>query len=398
MSTHEYGFATKTIHGPHQTPHAEGAVSAPIFQTSTFAFDHCQQGGRRFAGEEAGYIYSRLSNPTTTELEDRLAQLENAEASIFVASGMGAVSAAIWTICKAGDHIIADKALYGCTFTYLSAGIARYGVEVSFVDTSHIEEVQEALRKNTVLVYLETPANPHLKVVDLEAVATAVHSYKESIKVICDNTFATPYNQRPLDLGCDVVLHSATKYLNGHGDVIAGCVASTAEFISQVRMVGVKDMTGSVLGPFEAWLTLRGLKTMELRMQRHNQSAAIIAQWLEDNSHVARCYYPGLASHPGHEIAIKQMPRGFGGVISFELKGGKEAGMLFVNHLKLATIAVSLGNTETMVEHPASMTHSVYPPEELQKAGISDGLIRLAIGLENVEDILLDLEQAFAFL
>ncbi|MGE4214174.1 MAG: methionine gamma-lyase [Anaerotignaceae bacterium] len=389
------GFGTKAIHAGNVKDKVYGALTMPIYQTSTFFFDSCEQGGKRFAGEEAGYIYSRLGNPTSSVLENKVAALEGGEAAAATASGMGAISSTLWTIAAAGKHIIADSTLYGCTFALLAHGLPRYGVEVTFVNTSNIDEIKAALKENTVAVYLETPANPNLKIADIELIAKTTHEYNKDIKVVCDNTFATPYLQNPLALGADVIVHSATKYLNGHGDVIAGFVIGSAEFIGQVKMFGIKDMTGSVLGPQEAFLILRGLKTLEVRMKQHCANANAIARYLESNPKVEKVYFPGLESHPNHEIAKKQM-RDFGGMISFEVKGGKEAGMKLVNALELCTIAVSLGDAETLIEHPASMTHSTYSAKDLADAGIAEGLVRISTGLENVEDIIADLEQGFA--
>lgn len=387
------GFGTKAIHAGNIEKETFGALSTPIYQSSTYYFDSCEQGGRRFAGEEAGFIYSRLGNPTSSVLEAKVAALEGGEAALATASGMGAISSTLWTIAKAGAHIIADGTLYGCTFALLNHGLTRYGVEVDFIDTANLDEVKAHLKENTVAVYLETPANPNLKVSDIAAIAEIAHGYNKDIKVVCDNTFATPYLQRPLELGADVVVHSATKYLNGHGDVIAGFVVGSADFIGEVRMFGLKDMTGAVLDPFAAFLILRGLKSFEVRMKRHCENARAIAEMLDKHDKIEKVYYPGLASFPNHEVAAKQMAD-FGAMISFEVKGGKDAGMKFVNALKLCTIAVSLGDAETLVEHPASMTHSTYSPEELKDAGIPEGLVRLSVGLENAEDIIDDLAQA----
>ncbi len=389
------GFGTKAIHGGKMKDTQYGALTMPIYQTSTFEFDCCEQGGRRFAGEEKGYIYTRLGNPSISAVENKVALLEGGEACAAASSGMGAVSACLWSIAGAGKHILADETLYGCTFALLNHGMTRYGVEVTFVDTSDLEQVKANLKENTVCVYLETPANPNLKISDIQAVAELAHAYNPAIQVVCDNTFASPYLQRPLELGADVVIHSATKYLNGHGDVIAGFVVGTEVFINEVKMFGLKDMTGATLGPFEAFLIMRGLKTMEIRMERHCANAKKVAEYLVKQEKVERVYYPGLETHPGYEIAKKQM-QDFGAMISFEVKGGKEGGMKFVNSLSMIPIAVSLGDAETLVQHPASMTHSVYTEEELKAAGISAGLIRLSVGLENAEDIIADLEQGFS--
>ena len=395
MMNPNVGLGTKAIHAGNVKDAQYGALTTPIYQTSTFVFDSCEQGGRRFAGAEAGYIYTRLGNPTVSVLENKVAALEGGEACVAAASGMGAISSTLWTIAGAGKHIVADGTLYGCTFALLNHGMSRYGVEVSFVDTSDLAAVKAALKENTCAVYLETPANPNLKIADIAAVAEAAHSYNPAIKVVCDNTFASPALQNPLALGADVVVHSATKYLNGHGDVIAGFVVGKADFIGEVRMFGLKDMTGAVMDPFAAYLILRGLKTLEIRMERHCANAKAIAEFLDQHPAVEKVYYPGLKNHEGHDIAARQM-KDFGGMLSFEVKGGRAAGTKLVNSLHLITVAVSLGDAETLIEHPASMTHSTYTEEELAASGIPAGLIRLSAGLENAEDIIADLEQALA--
>lgn len=389
MENKKAGFGTVSIHGG-SCKNPYGTLAVPIFQTSTFVFDSAEQGGKRFALEEPGYIYSRLGNPTTTVLEEKIAQLESGEAAVATSSGMGAISSVMWTILKAGDHIISDKTLYGCTFAFFSHGLSRFGIEVSFVDTADGEAVKKAMKPNTRAVYLETPANPNLKIVDIKAIAEIAHTNPNTL-VVVDNTFSTPYCQRPLELGADIVVHSATKYLNGHGDVIAGMVISRKDLVDQIRLVGIKDMTGSVLGPMEAYLIIRGMKTLEVRMRKHCENALKVAEFLEAHDKVAEVYFPGLKSHPGHEIAAKQMDA-FGGIMSFELKGGFEAGKILLNNLKLCSLAVSLGDTETLIQHPASMTHSPYTKEERMEAGITDGLVRLSVGLENIEDIIADLE------
>ena len=385
------GFGTQTIHAGHHKDPVSGALTTPIFQTSTFVFDSAEQGGRRFALEEPGYIYSRLGNPTLTQLEEKLAVLEGAEAAMATASGMGAISSALWTALKAGDHIVADETLYGCTYALLSHGMTRFGVEVTFVDASNPENIRKAIKENTRVVYLETPANPNLKIVDIKAIAEVAHE-KEGCIVMVDNTFCTPYLQKPIGLGADVVLHSATKYLNGHGDVIAGFVVGNAEFLTQVRLFGVKDMTGAVLSPFDAYLIIRGLKTLEVRMDRHCENAMKVAKFLNEHPAVEKVYFPGLESHPQFELAKKQMKKP-GAMIAFEVKGGVEAGKKLLNGLDICVLAVSLGDAETLIQHPASMTHSPYTREERLAAGISDGLVRLSVGLETVEDIIADLKQ-----
>ena len=390
MEMKKLGLGTTAIHAG-TLKNLYGTLAMPIYQTSTFIFDSAEQGGRRFALEEAGYIYTRLGNPTTTVLENKIAALEEGEAGIAMSSGMGAISSTLWTVLKAGDHVVTDKTLYGCTFALMNHGLTKFGVEVTFVDTSNLDEVKKAMKENTRVVYLETPANPNLKIVDLEGVCKVAHTNPNTL-VIVDNTFATPYMQKPLKLGVDVVVHSATKYLNGHGDVIAGLVVTNKELADQIRFVGLKDMTGAVLGPQEAYYIIRGLKTFEIRMERHCKNARAIADFLNKHPKVEKVYYPGLETHPGYEIAKKQM-KDFGAMISFELKGGFEAGKTLLNNLSLCSLAVSLGDTETLIQHPASMTHSPYTKEEREVAGITDGLVRLSVGLENVEDIIADLEQ-----
>ena len=389
MEMKKLGLGTTAIHAG-TLKNLYGTLAMPIYQTSTFIFDSAEQGGRRFALEEAGYIYTRLGNPTTTVLENKIAALEEGEAGIAMSSGMGAISSTLWTVLKAGDHVVTDKTLYGCTFALMNHGLTKFGVEVTFVDTSNLDEVKKAMKENTRVVYLETPANPNLKIVDLEGVCKVAHTNPNTL-VIVDNTFATPYMQKPLKLGVDIVVHSATKYLNGHGDVIAGLVVTKQELADQIRFVGLKDMTGAVLGPQEAYYIIRGLKTFEIRMERHCKNARTIVDFLNKHPKVEKVYYPGLETHPGYEIAKKQM-KDFGAMISFELKGGFEAGKTLLNNLKLCSLAVSLGDTETLIQHPASMTHSPYTKEEREVAGITDGLVRLSVGLENVEDIIADLE------
>lgn len=387
------GFDTLAIHGGHVGDKQFGSLATPIYQTSTFIFDSAEQGGKRFAGEENGYIYSRLGNPTCSEAEEKLALLDGGEAAVATASGMGAISAAFWTALKAGDHVVASDTLYGCTFALLNHGLTRFGIEVTFVDATNMECVKKALKPNTKVVYLETPANPTLKVNDIRKISTVAHENNKDCLVFVDNTFCTPYIQKPLELGADVVVYSATKYLNGHGDVIAGFAVGKKEFIDQVKFFGLKDMTGAVLSPFNAYLIIRGMKTLPIRMEKHCENAMKVAKFLEAHPAVSKVYYPGLKSSEYHDLAKAQMKLP-GAMISFELKGGVAEGALVMNTLKLATLAVSLGDAETLIEHPASMTHSPYTPEERQAANISDGLVRLSVGLENAEDIIDDLKEA----
>ena len=386
-------FSTDALHGSSMKD-AYGALVTPIYNSSTFIFDSTAQGAARFALEEAGYIYGRIGNPTCAALEETMAKLEGGEAALVTASGMGAITATIWTCISAGEEIVADKTLYGCTFEFFEHHLSRFGVKVHFIEMTDEAQLHAALNEKTRIVYLETPANPNLKITDIEKTAQIAHAYNPAIRVICDNTFCSPYLQKPLSLGADLVVHSATKYLNGHGDLLAGVVVGDLETITQIRLVGIKDMTGAVLAPNEAYLFHRGVQTLPVRMERHCASAMKIARYLESNDKVEAVFYPGLESHPGHEIAKKQM-RAFGGMVSFIVKGGREKAAIVADSVKVATLAVSLGATQTLIEHPASMTHSPYSEEELEAAGIPAGLIRFSVGLEDPDDLIRDLQQAF---
>jgi methionine-gamma-lyase len=360
--------------------------------TSTFVFPDTATGSALFARETEGHIYSRISNPTLALLESRIANLEGAEAGLATASGMGAISATLWTLVKPGDEIITDKTLYGCTFAFMRDGLSRFGVKVTHVDLRDPANLREAISEQTRIVYFETPANPNMRLVDIAAVS-AIAKQAGALTVV-DNTYASPLLTRPIELGADFVLHSATKYLGGHGDLVAGVVCGPADLIHEIRMIGVKDMTGSVMAPLTAMLVMRGLKTLQLRMARHCESGLTVAEWLGSHPAVSEVHYPGLPSHPQHELARQQMSA-FGGMIAFELKGGFGAGTAMMDRLTLIQRAVSLGDAESLIQHPASMTHSTYSQEERLEHGISDGLVRLSVGLEDVEDILADLDAAF---
>lgn len=392
MSDHHHqGFSTRAIHFGYCPLSNEGALTPPLHLTSTFAFDTAEQGGSRFSGEAPGYIYSRISNPTVALLEQRMAALEQAEAAVAMASGMGAITSVMWSFLKAGDEIITDKTLYGCTFAFMRDGLTRFGIKVTHIDLTNPLALENAISNRTRLVYFETPANPNMRLVDIAAISAIAR--KAGVRTIVDNTYATPVQTRPLTLGADIVVHSATKYLGGHGDLVAGIALGSAEDMAEVRMVGVKDMTGSVMAPFNAMLVLRGLKTLQLRVERHAQSAQTVAQMLEDHPAVQKVHYPGLDSFPQHALAKQQMS-GFGGMIALELKGGYRAGINMMNRLSLIRRAVSLGDAETLIQHPASMTHSTYTPKERAAHGICEGLVRLSVGLETVDDITDDLHQA----
>lgn len=387
------GFSTRAIHHAYDPRDNEGALTPPLHLTSTFVFDTAEIGGEIFAGERSGHFYSRISNPTCDILEQRMADLEGAEAGLALASGMGAITATLWTLLSAGDEVIVDKTLYGCTFAFMQHGLTRFGVTITHVDMTDPENLRRAISEKTRVVYFETPANPNMRLVDIEAIAKIAKGSRAT--VVVDNTYATPYLTRPIEHGADIVLHSATKYLGGHGDVVAGIVVGSVEQVTQIRLVGMKDMTGAVMAPFNAMLILRGLKTLALRVERHCASALVIARWLEAQPTVTAVHYPGLESFGQHDLALRQMDQP-GGMIAFELDGGIAAGRAMMNRLKMIQRAVSLGDTETLIQHPASMTHSTYTPEERAEHGISDGLIRLSVGLEDVADIQADLAQAMS--
>ncbi len=386
-----HGFSTRAIHTGHDPQQHQGALNPPVYLNSTYAFESTEQGQKRFSGEESGYVYSRVGNPTETVLEEKLADLEGGEAALAVASGMGAITSLFWSFVEPGDEIVADKTLYGCTFAFLTEGISKFGVELRFADFTQPDELQQALSSKTRFVFFETPANPNMRIIDVAMVCDMAH--KIGARVVVDNTYCTPYLQRPIELGADFVVHSLTKYLSGHGDLIAGAIIGPREEIQHIHFYGVKEMTGAVISPFDAYLTIRGLKTLEIRMERHCRSAQILAEAIERHPAVKQTYYPGLESHSQHQLAKRQMS-GFGGMIAFELNGGYAAGIRFMDSLKLAMRAVSLGDAETLVQHPASMTHITYPPEERLKHGISEGLIRISVGLENLDDLMEDVQQS----
>ncbi|MDQ2070480.1 methionine gamma-lyase [Natronospira bacteriovora] len=386
------GFATRAIHYGYDPLEEQGALTPPMHVTSTFAFDSAEQGAARFAGEEAGHFYSRISNPTVELLEKRMAALEGAEAALGFASGMGAITALMWSFLRPGDEMIADTTLYGCTHAFFNHGLTEFGIKVRHVDLSDPANLEAAISDKTRMVYFETPANPTMDLVDIEAVSKIAK--KHGARVAVDNTYATPVNTRPIELGADFVAHSATKYLGGHGDLVAGVLLGSEEDMFHVRLTGLKDFTGAVMSPFTAFLLMRGLKTLEVRMERQERNAMEVARWLEAQPRVKKVYYPGLESFPQHELAKKQM-HGFSAIMAFDVEGGVEAGRTLMNSLQMIRRAVSLGDAESLIQHPASMTHSVLSPEERAEHGISDDLVRLSVGLETPADIIADLQQAF---
>ncbi len=395
----EPGFATLCIHGKKHLDKHEGekpirAVSTPIFQSSTFAFENAEHGAAVFRGEDASYVYTRLGNPTQAALEVEMAYLEKGEAALALASGMAAATTAVLNCCQVGDHIVAGDTLYGGTHQLFTQTLPRMGITVTEVPADDPANFAKAIKKNTKLIYLETPANPTLVLTDIKAVAKIARS--KGIPVLVDNTFCTPYLQNPLELGADIVLHSATKYIGGHGDTVAGILVGKADWIMQARMEILRDV-GGCISPFNAWLLLRGLKTLPVRMDRHMANAMEVAQFLSYHPKVDKVIFPGLKTHPQHKLAASQQ-RGFGGMISFMVSGGREAGRVVMDNVKLCTLAVSLGDVDTLIEHPATMTHSTYNEEELLTVGIDPAMVRISVGLENVEDIIADLRQALALI
>ena len=330
-------FSTMAIHHGYNPMDNEGALVPPLHLTSTYAFETAEAGGEMFAGERAGHIYSRISNPTCDLLERRIAVLEGAEAGLALASGIGAITATMWTLLAPGDEIILDKTLYGCTFSFMQHGLVKFGVTVTHVDLTKPENLDAAISEKTKVVYFETPANPNMRLVDIQAISDIAHAH--DAHVVVDNTYATPYLTQPIKHGADIVLHSATKYLGGHGDVVAGLLAGSEELVMEIRLYGMKDMTGAVMAPFNAMLILRGIKTLELRMDRHCSSAETVAALLEQSHGVQKVWYPGLESFEQHDLASRQMAQ-FGGMIAFELEGGMQAGIEMMNKFQMITRAV----------------------------------------------------------
>lgn len=386
----KWSMDTKLIHSIDQVGRPTGAISQNLIPAVAYSFPNAEAASAIVSGEAEGIYYGRYGNPTSKELERRIAILENGEDALGVSSGMAAISISLLAYLKQGEHVLVTKDVYGGTFSFLNNLAPRFGIQYSFVDCTNLAAVETAIQENTKVLYIETPSNPGLTVLDIEGLATISKRY--NLTLIVDNTFMTPYLQKPLDLGADVVVHSATKYINGHGDVIAGFVVAKKSKIEFMRKRIMGDL-GQNLNSWESYLILRGLKTLAIRIKRHCENAQKIAEYLEKHPAIDKVFYPGLASHPQHALAKKQMA-GMGGIISFELKGGVCIGKEFINNLELAMISFSLGDPETLVQHPASMTHFSIPKEERMKYGITDGLIRLSVGLEDPEDIISDLEQS----
>ncbi|KPK63726.1 methionine gamma-lyase [candidate division WOR_3 bacterium SM23_42] len=382
---------TDVVHGGQHPDKVTGALSPPIYQTSTFAFRDADHGARLFKDEEEGHIYTRISNPNIDLLASKMALLESAEAGSVFASGLAAIFNTVVSVAKSGEHIVSDDTIYGGTFTLLKEIMPTLGIEVTFVDATDLNKLFDTINDRTRMLFIETPANPTLKIIDIGECAKLARD--KSVSLCVDNTFATPCLQRPIELGADIVLHSATKYLSGHGDIIGGVVVGKKDFNKRLWDKG-KEI-GASISPFNAWLILRGLKTLAVRMERHCFNAFKIANYLAKHKKIEQVYYPGLSIHRGHDLAKRQMSA-FGGMIGFDVKGGKEAGKVLMNSVELCTLAVSLGDVDTLIEHPASMTHSTYNEEELRACGIGFGYVRLSVGLEYADDLIDDLEQALA--
>jgi len=383
---------TAVIHAGEETCPRTGAVDTPIYQSTTFAFDNANEGAELFSHRKDGYVYTRYGNPTLNALEEKIAALEGAEAAQVTASGMSAISTCVLSLVQGGDHIVSARSIYSAAFDLFFRKLLAWGVEVSFVGSTSPDDFARAMKPNTRLVYIETPSNPILNVLDIAAIARMAK--KQGCLTVIDNTFATPINTRPLELGVDLVIHSATKYFCGHGDAMGGAIAGSRDLIRSISVETHRDL-GGVMSPFNAWLILRGLRTLALRMERHNANAMQIAEFLQNHPKVEKVFYPGLPDHPGHDVARNQM-RGFGGIVGFVVRGGLEAGKYLLDNVRLCTLAVSLGDTRTLITHPASTTHVVVPREKRLEIGIFDGLVRLSVGIENGQDLKDDLDQALA--
>ncbi len=391
MNTKNKGFNTKLVHAGSYDD-VFGSATTPIYQTSTFMFKNAQHGADCFAGKSDGYIYTRIGNPTIRAFEDAVAELEHGFGGIATSSGMAAVSTVYMALLGKDKHIVCSSSVYGPSRGVLERDFSRYGVEMTFIDTSDLQQIKDAIKDNTSVLYIETPTNPTMQITDIEEASKIAHQH--GVTVVVDNTFSSPYLQNPLVLGADVVLHSITKYINGHADIVGGVIVAKEEAMYK-KIRGQMIYLGGNMDPHQAYMTHRGLKTLSLRMEKAEENAMKVAEYLEKHPKVEWILYPGLKSHPQHELAKKQM-KGFSSMISFGLKGGLDAGRIVMDNVHLAGLAVSLGGVESLIQHPASMTHAGMSKEAREEAGITDGLVRYSVGIENVEDIIEDLEQAMA--
>lgn len=388
-------FETLAVHGAGMPDFSKiKPVSIPIYQSSEFVFDSADHGAAVMSGQEPGFVYSRLGNPTSQDFEKRMALLEGTDEGVSFASGMAAIAATILTYCRPGDNIISSSPIYGGTFGLFKDLLPKMNIEIIYLPANDIHNLLASkVNTKTKLVYLETPANPTLDVVDI--VETVKAAKQHGLKVVVDNTFATPCLQRPIEMGADIIIHSATKYICGHGDTIGGVAVAAKAEIDKIRPIAFKNL-GGTMAPLTAWLMSRGLQTLPLRVERHSQNALKIAKFLEKHPKVDRTCYPGLESCPAHQTAKKQMTGGYGGVLAIDIKGGRQAGKDFQNALKLCKLAVSLGSVDTLVTHPASTTHLAYSEEDLAAVGMTPGFVRIAVGIENADDVIADLDQALA--
>jgi len=382
--------ATKAIHAGQLERPVYGEVSVPIFQTSTFAFPSAEEGAARFSGAAPGYIYTRMGNPTVHALEENLAALENGYAALATATGMAAITTLFLSLLSHQDHLVASDCLYGPTEVVIEAELPRFGMAATLVDTSNLSAIEPALRPNTRLIYIETPTNPTMKITNIRGAAAIAHRHGALLAV--DNTFCSPYLQRPLEQGADVVVHSLTKYLNGHSDVVGGMIVVKDEELYR-RMKRVLTLFGATMDPHQAWLILRGVRTLPLRMEKAQENALKLAEFLIRHPKVTWVRHPGLPDHPQHGLAKEQMD-GFGAMLCFGVQKGLEGGRILLNQMRLITMAVSLGGVESLIEHPASMTHAAVPREKRERAGILDELVRLSVGCEDFSDLCADLDQA----
>ncbi|HLR35292.1 MAG TPA: aminotransferase class I/II-fold pyridoxal phosphate-dependent enzyme [Tissierellales bacterium] len=391
MDYKDMKFNTKIIHAGQEHDPITGAHVSPIYQTSTYVFKSTDEAIRLNQNQDQGFTYTRFGSPSAAELEKKIAILENAEAALAVGSGMAAISTALLTVLKNGDHVIAGDVIYGCTFALIKNVLTDFGIKISLVDTSDLSQVEEAIRPNTKCIYVETPANPVLRISDIEEISKIAH--KNGAKLIVDSTFASPYLQKPIELGADLVVHSGTKFLCGHGTVVAGVIAGSKKLIDRARFP-ILQVFGSVISPFDAWLLMQGMKTLGIRMERQCENAMKVAEFLDSHPQVEKVYYPGLPSHTTHKTAKKQMHGGFGGMMSADIKGGLKAGKILMDNVKVFSLATSLGNIDSLIQHSPTMSHFDMSKEEREKVGIKDGQVRISVGVEDVDDLIADLDQA----
>lgn len=391
MKNKNYRIDTIAVHGSNAMDPLFGSVAPPLYQTSTFFFKDADQGEKLFKGESEGYIYSRMGNPTQAGIERAIAELEGGEAGLAFASGLAAIACLIFTLCKSGENFVSANEIYGGTHAMFIDSMKRLNIDSREVKGTDLAQIEGAIDENTKLVFIETPANPNLSIIDIRGCVEICK--RHNLPLVVDNTFPTPFLQRPLELGADIVVHSATKYISGHGDTVAGLLVGSNELMKRVRKESLSQL-GPCISPFNAWLLMRGIKTLAVRMRKHCENAEHVAEYLNFHPLIKSVSYPGLSHHPGHELAKSQMDGGFGGMIAFEINGTREDGKRVMDTVELCTLAVSLGDCDSLICHPASTTHAVYSSDELKAAGISETMIRLSVGIEDPRDICEDIGQA----